>query len=131
MSSGRRRYLASYHDCVPRNGVPDGKQLPLKLSDGGTVQVVVGNVGNEDASVVVATDLDVAAPAVLLNGARPIGAAQRIAGAVRYGHTPKAVWRIPFVRGAVRKGRNAIVIEPCAVAAKLVWCEVEVGEKIF
>ena len=121
-----RRYLPSFHDCVPP-GVPDGRQLPISLSAGGTVKICVGTAAERPVDVVLVLDVDVAAPSVTLNGRKPCGAAAREADARRYSRVcaPQAVaWRIPFPAGALGRGMNEVILDAAKTKGRAVWCEI-------
>ncbi len=125
MRSAERRHVASYHDCVPEK-MSDGRQLPIACAKGGEVKILVGHADGRAAEVVVALDVDAPAPDVRLNGSDACGGPVRVAKASLFGHTPKAVWRVPFNAGVAADGYNVVSIAPAAESgARVVWCEID------
>ena len=55
VSDSERRHVVTYHDCVPK-GMPDGRQLPVRMATGGRVNVRIGSLpeGRRTVNVVVA-----------------------------------------------------------------------------
>ncbi len=123
-----RRYLPSFHDCVPK-GVSNAAQLPRALAKGCTVKIRVGTAVDEPCEVVLVLNADVAAPAVTLNRQKPCGAPQRETNLSRYGRDTKnlkVAWRIPFAAGALRAGVNLVTLAATSSPGRAMWCEIVV-----
>ena len=123
-----RRHLPSFHDCTPNDG-DTGTQLPIPVTRGGKVEIVVGHADGRPGDVVVGLNEDIDAPAITLNGAKPCGPAVRENGLSGPWWRPKAAWRIPFAAGAAADGRNIVSISPARKPARVMWCEIEVKNK--
>jgi hypothetical protein len=120
-----RRHLPSFHDCTPNDG-DTGTQLPIPVTRGGKVEIVVGHADGRPADVVVGLNEDIDAPAITLNGAKPCGEAVRENSISSPWWRPKAAWRIPFAAGAAVDGRNIVSISPAREPSRVMWCEIVV-----
>ena len=127
LSDSERRHVVTYHDCVPK-GMPDGRQLPVRMATGGRVNVRIGSLpeGRRTVNVVVAGKaLEVKDGGVSLNGIGLVGIAKQTEDLSRYGQAEVA-WTLTFPASAAKAGGNVVVFEPGVGRGDVTWVEVVV-----
>lgn len=127
VSDSERRHVVTYHDCVPK-GMPDGRQLPVRMATGGRVNVRIGSLpeGRRTVNVVVAGKaLEFKDGGVSLNGIGLVGIAKQTEYLSRYGQAEVA-WTLTFPASAAKAGGNVVVFEPGVGRGDVTWVEVVV-----